>query len=87
MIDALPEFIDHPTCNLHVSHQISLDNGNTYISGAEAWPIIKERGLWDTVVAMMDDDIREQVNAELAPCSEQEFLERYLELATDLVIG
>lgn len=31
-------------------------------------------------VQLMDDDLREQVHAELAPCTEEEFLERYKEL-------
>lgn len=43
---------------------------------------------WDVVVAAMDDEIREQVHGELAPCSNTEFLARYLELASEpLVIG
>lgn len=37
---------------------------------------------------LMEDDAREAVSAELAPCTELEFLTRYLELARDdLVIG
>lgn len=32
---------------------------------------------WDTVVNLMDDDIREQVHAEIAPCTPQEFYNRY----------
>lgn len=32
---------------------------------------------------MMDDDIRERVAFELAPCTNEEFLKRYLELAPD----
>lgn len=35
---------------------------------------------WETIVHYMDDDIREQVHRELAPCSNEEFLARYLEL-------
>ena len=35
---------------------------------------------WDTIVSYMDDDIREQVHGELAPCTEEAFWERYLEL-------
>lgn len=31
-------------------------------------------------VALMDEEIREQVHAELAPCTDEEFLERYQEL-------
>lgn len=32
---------------------------------------------YDTAVVMMDDEIREQLSAELAPCSEQEFFSEY----------
>lgn len=43
---------------------------------------------WDAIVAVMNDEIREQVHGELAPCSDAEFLARYLELATEpLVVG
>ena len=55
---------------------------------AEAMPAIAERGLWDAVIANMDDDIREAVHRNLAPCTEAEFLAAYLEMATDdLIIG
>lgn len=30
-------------------------------------------------VNLMDDDIREELHAEMAPCSEQEFLDAYIE--------
>lgn len=32
---------------------------------------------FDVVVSMMDDDIRESVHAELAPCTEQDFFDAY----------
>lgn len=35
---------------------------------------------WEAIVNMMDDDIRERVADELAPCTNEEFLKRYLEL-------
>jgi len=35
---------------------------------------------WKVVVEHMDDDIREKVHAELAPCSRCEYLARYAEL-------
>jgi hypothetical protein len=38
---------------------------------------------WDAVVNLMDNDTREQVHAELAPCSEQDFFDRYLEFDPD----
>ena len=67
---------------------ISLDNGNTYLTADEAMQEITDRNLWEQVVELMDDDTREQVHAELAPCTEEEFLTRYLELApADLIVG
>ena len=35
---------------------------------------------WEAIVNLMDDEIREQVHMELAPCTDEEFLARYLEL-------
>jgi hypothetical protein len=68
--------------------KISLDNGHIYMTAQEAMPEIAERGLWDAIVNLMDDDTREAVHNELAPCTEAEFLARYLELAPyDLIIG
>lgn len=64
--------------------QISINNGHSYTTPEEA---IKSSG-WEAIVNFMDDDIRETVHNELAPCSEIEFLTRYLEIATDdLIIG
>lgn len=68
--------------------EISLDNGNTFTSAHEAMEQIESLGLWDAIVEVMDDEIREKVHAELAPCTEEEFLARYLELANEnLIIG
>ena len=67
---------------------ISFDNGNTYMSAEEAMPEIVREGIWESIIEMMDDATREAVHAELAPCTELEFLKRYLEIAPeDLVIG
>lgn len=38
---------------------------------------ILEKNLYSAVVVLMDDEIREAVHGELAPCSETEFLEEY----------
>ena len=38
---------------------------------------------WDAITSYMNDDLREQVHAELAPCSPKDFLARYMELDTD----
>lgn len=67
---------------------VSIDNGRNYLDAAEAIPQIMERNLWQALVNVMDDSTREEVAAELAPCSNEQFLARYLELAAnDLVIG
>ena len=64
--------------------QISINNGATYTTAAEA---LEEISL-DTMAEYMDDDAREAVHNELAPCSDSEFLERYLEIAPDdLIVG
>lgn len=39
----------------------------------------------DLLATYMDDDIRERVHSELAPCMPEEFLSRYLELDPDFV--
>ena len=64
--------------------RISIDNGSTFITPAEA---VKSMD-WDAIVNAMDDEVREKVHAELAPCTNTEFLNRYLELASeDLIVG
>ena len=64
--------------------KISIDNGTTYIEPAEALEAI---GM-DAIVNVMDDDLRESVHADLAPCSDLEFLTAYLDRAEeDLIIG
>lgn len=35
---------------------------------------------WKSTVSLMDDEIREQVHGELAPCTNEEFLDRYEEI-------
>lgn len=70
------------------THYISLDNGHSFQTAAEAMPEIRERNMWDTVVRYMDDETREAVAYDLAPCSNAEFLTEYLRRAADdLVIG
>lgn len=69
------------------SKRVSLDNGNRKVDAADLTD--GEIGQhWDALTHAMDDDVRERVHAELAPCSQRDFLSRYLELASDdLVIG
>lgn len=64
--------------------QISINNGHSYITPEEALEAVS----LDTMAVYMDDDTRETVHDELAPCSDIDFLARYLELAPDdLIIG
>jgi hypothetical protein len=39
--------------------------------------------LMDRIAIYMDEEKREQVHREIAPCSPEEFLKRYLELDPD----
>ena len=32
---------------------------------------------WDAIVSLMDDEIREEVHADLAPCTKQQFFNEY----------
>lgn len=70
---------------------LNLDNGNPYKDWDEEdiiehWDEIEL--LWDVLVQAMDDETREEVHAELAPCTEQEFLIEYLKRSPyDLIIG
>lgn len=38
-----------------------------------------EDRIMDAIVVLMDNDIREKVHFEIAPCSNEEFLKRYCE--------
>lgn len=64
--------------------RISIDNGNTYCTPEEA---IAQIGI-DTIANYMDNDIRESVHYDIAPCSDVDFLTEYLSRADDdLIIG
>ena len=77
-------YIDEESEEDKPMRSISIDNGNTYVTPAEA---IAEMD-WDVIVSMMDDEIREAVHADMAPCTEEEFLTEYLHRADeDLIIG
>ncbi len=71
-------------CIIDFEDNISIDNGLTWVEPEEA--ISKMR--WEVIAHYMEDEAREQVHHELAPCTDLEFLKRYLEVAeNDLVIG
>lgn len=64
--------------------QISINNGASYTTIEEA---IATVGM-DTIAMMMDDEIREQVANDIAPCTDEEFVAEYLRRANeDLIIG
>lgn len=87
--DDLPSFfgrhgIEYADADDVGSARISVDNGHSFVEPAEA---LESVGM-DVIVNLMDDTIRGKVHAELAPCTDEEFLVRYLELADDdLIIG
>lgn len=39
---------------------------------------IVENNLYDAAVQLMDDEIREAVHSDIAPCTEEEFLIEYM---------
>lgn len=63
---------------------ISINNDRSYCTPAEA---IAAVGM-DEIASWMHDETREAVHADLAPCTEEEFLAEYLRRAPyDLIIG
>lgn len=72
--------------------RLSIDNGCTFVQVYELpdeGDFFPQCGVsWDAVVAIMDDDIREEVHRDLTPCTELEFLKEYLKRAKeDLIVG
>ena len=64
--------------------QISINNGVSYTTIEDA---IATVGM-DTIAMMMDDEIREQVANDIAPCTDEEFVAEYLRrVEEDLIIG
>lgn len=64
--------------------KISIDNGNSFVTVKEALETME----FDTIFSYMDDDAAERTHIKNAPCSEEEFVTKYLEIAPcDLIIG
>ena len=64
--------------------KISIDNGLSYVTPKEA---LEEFDL-EAISYYMDDEDRERTHQEVAPCSDLEFLIRYLKTAKEnLIIG
>ena len=40
---------------------------------------------YEVIESYMDDEIRERLHSELAPCTEQEFFDRYIEEDTEFM--
>ena len=47
--------------------------------------LINSSDVWENIVNYMDDEIREKVHAEIAPCSNREFLLDYCERDEDFI--
>ena len=71
--------------------RISLDNGHSYLTAHEAIEKLNDPECvitWEQIVNQMRSMEREDVHAEYAPCSNEEFLSRYLDIAPwDLIVG
>lgn len=87
-MEAWNELVEcRPTADTETK-EISLDNAATFLTAEEAMPEIIARNLWDVIVYRMDDDTREAVHADLAPCTNLDFLKEYLRRAPhNLIIG
>lgn len=44
---------------------------------------IISNGYYDAAVELMDDEIREEVHADIAPCTDEEFLVEYMKRHKD----
>lgn len=63
---------------------ISIDNGYSFVTPAEAL----ESVTIDILAEYIYDDTREKVHFCYAPCTDEEFLTKYLEIAEeDLIFG
>ena len=84
-VDGLKEGRDYEI----VPATLSIDNGLTFIGADELYEYADEiLSRWDAIAEAMNDEIREAVHAEMAPCSELEFLAAYLRNAdSDLIVG
>lgn len=66
--------------------EVSLDNGRHWLDPQMVLELDDDEiaeldRLWDALAAVMDDETRETVAADVAPCSKQEFLAEYLRRA------
>lgn len=68
------------TCNMVKS---GLESAIEFLNSYEEETDNIDQELMNTIVTYMDDETREQVHFELAPCRPEKFLKRYLELDSD----
>ena len=71
-------------CNLHIYivelAPYYIDNEASSETEVKKMEVINRDGHeinFEAVVSLMDDELREELNRELAPCTEQEFFEAY----------
>lgn len=73
--------------------EFSMDNGHKFYEADMIEEMDEDEAndvnrLWDVIADMMEDDIRESVHEDLAPCTNLEFLAEYLRRARhNLVVG
>jgi len=69
--------------------RFSLDNGNSWIRSDDIWEHEESiNSRWGEIINSMDNEVREKVHLECAPCSNTIFLFGYLVYAkNDLVVG
>ena len=61
----------------YIKRLIRADIKNMEVMNMKAKEII-EKGYYEAAVQLMDDEIREEIHRELAPCTDLEFLEEYM---------
>ena len=74
---------------LPTGEEIQLTNDEIRALGADPWEIrdaldrLHYLNHWDATISLMDDEIREKLHNEMAPCDEDEFLVAYLKAHWD----
>ena len=68
-----------------VEEDVALTRDEIRHLGGDPWEIIDALAIaplldnWEATTALMDDEIREEIHAKLAPCTKEEFLAAYME--------
>lgn len=73
----------------YIAHEAEVNKWAAEMAGEDSTMKVYGRPLTqkdlDIIATYMDDDTRETVHAELAPCRPEEFLRRYLDLDPDFI--